>query len=150
MKVELQRIAPGEEERAVLHTNRRDADIEQLQQFIEKEDYHTAVLAGYRDGKTCRIYSNNILFIESIRDIQYIHTFDGIYESRERLYVLMGKLPPWFVRISRSGILNIRQVRSYAPLTGGLMCAEFLNGEKTYISRKYVREIRDIIMEGFV
>lgn len=101
-------------------------------------------------GKICRIYSSNIFYIESVKDVQYIHTFEGIYETRERLYVLMTRLPSWFVRCSRSGILNVQQVQRYVPLSGGLMCAEFLNGEKTYISRKYVREIRDVIREGTV
>lgn len=71
----------------------------------------------------------------------------GVYETKERLYTLLSKLPPWFVRSSRSGILNIRQVQKFVPLAGGLMYAEFLNGEKTYISRKYVREIRDMLRE---
>lgn len=150
MKVELQNLTADEEECAVLHTDCRDASIERLKEFIEKDEYRTTVLLGCQDGKKCRIYSSNIFYIESVKDMQYIHTFEGVYETRERLYVLMTKLPPWFVRCSRSGILNVRQVQRYVPLTGGLMCAEFLNGEKAYISRKYVREIRDVIREELI
>lgn len=148
MKVQLQSLTPGEEERAVLHTNCRDASMGRLKQYIENEEYRTSILNAYQNGKMCKVYSSNILYVESVKDVQYIHTIEGIYESRERLYVLMGKLQPWFARASRSGFVNLRQVRKYTPLAGGLMCAEFLNGEKTYISRKYVREIRNRIREG--
>ncbi|WP_278278186.1 LytTR family DNA-binding domain-containing protein [Blautia argi] len=34
-------------------------------------------------------------------------------------------------------------VKEYKPLGGGLMLAEFENGDAAYLSRKYVKELRE-------
>lgn len=147
MKVKMYNITPEEEEYAALHTNRQDASLQRLKNYIESEDYHTVVLHAEKDGALCSVLSSTIYYIESIQDIQYIHTQDDIYTSKVRLYIFLGTLPRWFVRASRSAIINLQQVKRYIPLSGGLMQAEFPNGDTAYISRKYVSEIRSILKE---
>ena len=71
-----------------------------------------------------------------------------IQKKKHRLYLLKEELPQSFVRISKSVILNMEKVKEYRPLMGGMMMAEFANGEKTYISRKYLKELREKIKEG--
>lgn len=82
-------------------------------------------------------------YIENIQEIQYIHTTNGIYTTRQRLYVLEKMLPDNFVRVSKSTLLNMDTVKSYKPLTGGLMFAAFPNEEGTYISRRYVKDLKN-------
>lgn len=148
MKVKLHRIAPEEEEYAALYTSREDASLMRLKNYIESEDYHTVVIHAEKDGALCSILSSTICYIESIQDIQYIHTKDAVYTSKVRLYVFLDSLPRWFVRASRSAIINLQQVIRYTPLSGGLMQAEFSNGETAYISRKYVSEIRCFLKDA--
>ncbi len=142
MKVEIHRIAPEDEEFAALHTNRQDDSLERLKNYIESEDYHTVLLQVKKDDILCMVPSTVIYYIESIHEVQYIHAQDAVYTSRERLYRLLGDLPRFFVRASKSMIINLQQVKYYKPLSGGLMLAEFSNGDAAYISRKYVPEIR--------
>lgn len=149
MKVEIHKIDPADEEYAAPHTNRQDASLDQLKNYIESEDYQTVILTADKDGASCKIQSTNICYIESIREIQYICTLEDVYQSRERLYIFLQTLPRWFVRASKSTIINLKQVRKYTPLSGGLMTAEFPGGATAYISRKYVREIRNIMKEEF-
>ena len=91
--------------------------------------------------------SDTVFYVESVREIQSIHTADEVYETRERLYVLEKLLPASFIRISRSVILNLDKVRLYRPILNGLMEAGLENGESVYISRKYLKEVRDRILE---
>lgn len=53
-----------------------------------------------------------------------------------------------FLRISRSVILNLDRVKRYRPLINGLMEVKLENGELVYISRKYLREVRDRILDS--
>lgn len=57
-------------------------------------------------------------------------------------------LPSSFLRISRSVILNLDRVKRYRPLINGLMEVKLENGELVYISRKYLREVRDRILDS--
>ena len=148
MKVKIRTIAPEEEEYAVLHTNRQDASLERLKHYIESEDYDTVEIQAGKNDEICFVISSDVCYIESVQDIQYIHTQEDIYTSRMRLYAFLDSLPRWFVRASRSTIINLRQIKRYIPLSGGLMQAEFSNGEYTYISRKYVGEIRRFLKEA--
>lgn len=147
MKVEIHRIPPGDQEYAALHTNRQDASLDRLISYIESEDYNTVVIHAKRNEEFCSVLSSAVYYIESVQDIQYIHTQDAVYTSRMRLYVFLNTLPRWFVRASRCAVINLQQVKRYIPLSGGLMQAEFPNGECAYISRKYVSDIRHFLKE---
>ena len=54
-------------------------------------------------------------------------------------------LPSKFIRISKSTILNLEMVMSYNPMFNGLMKVKLNNLEITYISRKYLKEVRERI-----
>ena len=72
----------------------------------------------------------------------YIYTRDDCYESRDRLYELEEKLGPYYVRISKSMIVNLRKIQNVCAEPGGRMVAVLLNTERVVISRSYVKEIK--------
>ena len=72
----------------------------------------------------------------------YVYTKGDCYESRDRLYELEEKLGIYYVRISKSMIVNLRKVRNVSAEPGGRMVAVLLNDERVIISRNYVREIK--------
>lgn len=109
------------------------------------ERFRPQILLGNKGEEVCRIPISAIFYIESVQEIQYIHASQGIYTTRQRLYMLKQQLPEYFFRASKSAILNLEMVQSYKPLSGGLMFAVFPNGDGTYISRKYVRELKEQI-----
>ncbi|MDZ7542802.1 LytTR family transcriptional regulator, partial [Clostridium perfringens] len=92
--------------------------------------------------------SNDIFYVETNKDTLLIHTNNQTYESKNRLYELEKILPPKFIRISKSTILNLEKVSMYSPLLNGLMEAKLINSETAYISRKYLKEVRNRIKGG--
>ena len=72
----------------------------------------------------------------------YIYTRDDCFESRGRLYELEEKLGTYYVRISKSMIVNLRKVRNVSAEPGGRMVAVLLNNERVIISRSYVKDIK--------
>ncbi|MDY4669763.1 MAG: LytTR family DNA-binding domain-containing protein [Oliverpabstia sp.] len=143
MKVKTHIISEQDTEEVQLFVHQLTPDFENLQEYIEMEKFRSQILLCNREKEVCRISFSIIFYIESIQEIQYIHTSNGIYTTRQRLYILEKMLPENFVRASKSTLLNMDTVKSYKPLTGGLMFATFPNEEGTYISRRYVKELKN-------
>lgn len=148
MKVKILKTTEDQEEYAVLYLHEYTPPFQALAQYIEGEQYDPAILLCYQGDVLHRIASTDIYYIESNHEIQTVYTENGIYETKRRLYELEDFLPHQFVRISKSAILNLSKVKLYKPMLNGLMQAELLNSKVTYISRKYLKEIKHRIKEG--
>jgi DNA-binding LytR/AlgR family response regulator len=142
MKVELRYVNSPEEECAVLQVCQNHPDIKKLQEIIEKGSYQTTMVPCFLGEQIYSISCDHILYIETIQEILFVHTGSKIFETKKRLYELEEMLPEHFARISKSVIMNLKQVEYYSPLANGLMKATFYNSEETYISRKYLKLLR--------
>lgn len=142
MKVEIRYINSPEEECAVLQVYQNHPEIMKLQEMIEKGIYQTVTIPCFLGEKRYSISCEHILYIETIQELLFVHTGSTVYEAKKRLYELEEILPQQFARVSKSVIMNLKQVQYYSPLANGLMKATFYNGMETYISRKYLRLLR--------
>lgn len=147
MKVSIERIRKGQKEEALLRLAQEDGSTEKLRTYIETDSWRKVSVLARKEEELHRVDSDSIFYVEAVHEVQFIHTADTVYKTRERLYVLEKLLPASFIRISRSVILNLDKVRLYKPILNGLMEAGLENGELVYISRKYLKEVRDRIME---
>lgn len=148
MKVFTQLIPENAEEEVRLLLHKETPELSVLKEYIEEERYRPQFLLCYKEKELCRIHFSSVFYIESVQEIQYVHTKQEVYTTKQRLYVLERELPENFVRVSKSALLNMEQVERYKPLTGGLMFAIFPSGDGTYISRKYVKDLRERIRKG--
>lgn len=74
----------------------------------------------------------------------YIRTGEDCYEVKERLYTLEEQLGDWgFVRISNSEIVNIGQIEKLDMSYTGTIRMYMKNGDETYVSRRYVKKIKE-------
>ena len=70
----------------------------------------------------------------------------GEYTLRLRLYEAEERLKPSrFVRISNSEIINLKKVRSFDLSFTGTICVILADGSKTYVSRRYVSKIKEVL-----
>jgi DNA-binding LytR/AlgR family response regulator len=145
MKVKIQYVNSPEEECAVLQVCQNHAEIMKLQEIIEKDSYRTLTIPCFLGEQRYSISCEHILYFETIQENLFVHTGSKVYEAKKRLYELEDMLPEHFARISKSAIMNLSQVEYYSPLANGLMKATFYNGEETYISRKYLRLLKEKI-----
>lgn len=145
MKVELRYVNSPEEECAVLKVYKDHPGIMKLQEIIEKCAYQTMTIPCFLGDQRYSISCEHILFFETIQELLFVHTGSKVFEAKKRLYELEEMLPKQFARVSKSVIMNLKQVEYYSPLANGLMKATFYNGEETYISRKYLRLLRATI-----
>ncbi|MBQ7934116.1 MAG: LytTR family transcriptional regulator [Lachnospiraceae bacterium] len=88
-----------------------------------------------------------IIRIYSASKKVYIRTAEDCYEVRERLYTLEEQLADWgFVRISNSEIVNMEQIEKLDMSHVGTIRMYMKNGDETYVSRRYVKKIKEELM----
>lgn len=88
--------------------------------------------------KIVRIYSDSGKIYAKTESEQYI--------LRARLYELEEQLDSkLFVRISNSEIINLKKVKSFDFSLSGTICVHLNNGETTYVSRRYVSKIKQVL-----
>ncbi len=148
MKALIEWVEEKKQEEVRIRLLKGDASAEALREYVELENWRIVSLPGRKDGELCRIKSSDILYIDSVNEVQYLHTQNGVYETRERLYQLERMLPVTFLRISRAVIYNRERAVGYRPLLNGMMEVLMENGESVYISRRYLRDVRDKLLEG--
>ena len=70
-----------------------------------------------------------------------------VYEIRQRLYEIEKAYEAYyFVRCSKSVVLNLMKLGSISPALGGRYTAHMKNGEKLIISRKYAPAVIGRVM----
>lgn len=73
-------------------------------------------------------------------------TEQGKFFLRLRLYEAEERLDKKnFVRISNSEIINLRKVKSFDLSFSGTICVSLVNGTVTYVSRRYVAKIKQVL-----
>lgn len=91
---------------------------------------------------------SKILFFESSGGKVYAHTTNGIYKAQYKLFELELMLPPSFVRISKSAIVNISHIESIKRELVGNGELTFRDSDKRiYFSRNYYKLLQYKIEE---
>lgn len=102
-----------------------------------------------RNNETCFVDSLDVLFFESVDNRTFLYTVKDVMEVKLRLYELETFLSEKdFIRISKSQIVNINKIKALKPELNRTILATMCNGEQLYISRKYVKAIRNVLAVG--
>lgn len=76
----------------------------------------------------------------------YAVTPQGEFRLKSRLYELEEQLKEnMFVRISNSELVNLKKAEQFDLSLSGTICVQLKNGEKSYVSRRYVKKIKEIL-----
>lgn len=148
MKVRIEIVPALSETEVVIRAAEDDAATRQLQREIAVlgQGDSTVELTG-TDG-VFYLALGGLLFFEVSGEQVYAHTADEAYRCRYRLYELEQLLPPDFVRISKSAIVNLRNIRSITTdLTAGRVVHFGGTAKQLYVSRRYYAELRRRMQE---
>ncbi len=122
----------------------KDEQIQALYQTIS--EMADSSYMAYDGQNAVRLMVSDIVRIYSHSKRVYVRTREQEYEIRERLYVLEEELSTkGFVRISNSEIVNIRCISRLDTSHTGTIKMYFKNNDETYVSRRYVGKIKDVL-----
>lgn len=129
--------------RVVIQCRQADDEVKRLKAHIELFDQK---LQAKKDHEICFVHPSEVLYFEAVNNRTFLYTQEDVMEIRQRLYELEELLPDKdFIRISKSLIVNVNKIKSLKPELNRTILATMCNGEYLYISRKYVRSIKNLL-----
>lgn len=141
MKITIIDCPEGEEDEIIIKCRQMD---EQMLKMIRALKAGQERVTGMKDGKIVQVAPKEIYYFEAVDNRVFLYMEREVYEVRHKLYELEEQFRGTdFFRASKSTILNLSKVKSFAPSLGGRFEANMKNGEKLVISRQYVPILKE-------
>ena len=138
----------GSEEEVVIRCNTLSEEVMMLQKQLSEIVSSKLKLEVYKGDTVLYLSPDEILFLETTDTFLAVHTAKEIYSAKERLYTLEEMLPSSFIRISKSSIVNIANIRSVKRNITGPSEIEFAGTvKKAYASRNYLKQLMNRLEE---
>ena len=140
MRVSIDISAEYKEPFAVIHT---DKVTDEIQRVID--------VLGTSETPITALQNEEDIIVLQPKDIYMVRVEDGdtiIYgakqkdRSRKRLYELAEQLGKQFMQISKTTLINLSYMDSIEPGFSGTLLLKLKNGNKDYVSRKFLPEFK--------
>ena len=144
MKITLQQIDQGTEE-VIIKYKQMTEDINHIVRCIEGKGQK---LSGMKDGQESRIHISEVIYLESVDGGTYLYTEQDVYKSNltlavaEAVYAEEG-----LFRCSKSMVINMYRIQRLKSMAGNRIDVTMDNGEHVIVSRRYAKELRQILKE---
>ena len=145
MQIEIKLDESCKEPKIIIHTDRMTEEVSQIVKLLseEKPEVFAAI---HENGEIILLEQTEIIRIYAENDRVYAKTKDGSYRLKARLYELEERLnKKMFIRISNSEIINLKEVKKFDLSFSGTICVSMSDKTATYVSRRYVRKIKQVL-----
>ncbi|MDY5577221.1 MAG: LytTR family DNA-binding domain-containing protein [Lachnospiraceae bacterium] len=148
MKIRIEMDSALTEDEIIFHCHELTEEILKLQKVITESISEQKNLILKKQGTEYFIPLEQILFFETDAKIIYAHTSDNMYETDYKLYELECLLPGFFMRISKSAIVNTKMIYSITRNLTASSTIEFSGTPKqVYVSRQYYKLLMERLNE---
>ena len=132
------------EPKLIVRTPYITEEINELSEILSRK--HTSFLCGFKDHKLKIINPSDLIRIYGENKKIYAKTYTDKFLLKHRLYQIADILDnKKFVRISNSEIVNLEKVDHFDLNHVGTICIKLVNGDITYVARRYVSEVKRIL-----
>lgn len=144
MQIEIRIDETCKEPRIVVITDKMTEEISSLVRKLSAQQ--PAAIMGFREDIAEILDPSGIYRIFALGGKVFADTDRGEYTLRLRLYEAEQRLDErMFVRISNSEIINLKNVKGFDLSFAGTICVTLSNGAVTYVSRRYVSRIKQVL-----
>ncbi|MGN0432648.1 MAG: LytTR family DNA-binding domain-containing protein [Lachnospiraceae bacterium] len=144
MQIEIKIDSTLKEPKVIIMADRMSEEVKALAAKLSAEA--PQMLAGFQEDSLKILEQTDIFRIYCNGGKVYAVTGDGEYLLRLRLYELEERLDKSsFVRISNSEIINLKKVRNFDLSFSGTICVSLSDGTVTYVSRRFVAKIKQVL-----
>lgn len=148
IRVEIDDRLNEEDEEVVIRCRGLSEEVMMLQKQVSEIVSSKLRLEVFKGDSVLYLKPEEILFLETADNYLAVHTDREIYTAKQRLYELEEILPSSFVRISKSTIVNISNIRSVKRNITGPSEIEFEGTVKrAYASRNYLKQLMNRLEE---
>ncbi|MCR4703439.1 MAG: LytTR family transcriptional regulator [Saccharofermentans sp.] len=140
MKVKIDISAEYKEPFAVIHTDKVTDEISRIVDVLSTSE--TPVTALKNEEDIVILQPKDIFMVRVENGDTVIYGAKQQFRSRKRLYELAEQLGKQFMQISKTTLVNLSYMDSIEPGFSGTLLLKLKNGDKDYVSRKYLPEFK--------
>lgn len=130
------------EDEVIIHCQSLTEEVAKIQKAVSEVVNASQRLVFYKGTTEYYLTIDEILFFETADNTINAHTRADIYQTKYKLYELEDILPGFFMRVSKSAILNTHHIYS---INRNLTAASVVTFSKThkqvYVSRYYYKPL---------
>ncbi|MBQ7864040.1 MAG: LytTR family transcriptional regulator DNA-binding domain-containing protein [Lachnospiraceae bacterium] len=146
MEIKLLKIAKEQPEQMEIRCHEVTEEIKEIVSFVKTRQGR---LTGLQEDRQFEVPVSEVCYIEAVDNKVFLYTAKQVYETRQKLYELEELLKEkYFLRVSKSLLLNLMKVRAIKPALNGRFTAVLQSGEEIIISRKYVPDLKAALKGG--
>ena len=140
MKVSIDISTEYKEPFAVIHT---DKVTDEVQRAVDLLGSNEMPVTAFRNEEDIVVLKPDEIYMVRVEDGDtIIYGAKTQYRSRRRLYELSSQLGSKFMQISKTTLINLSYMDSIEPGFSGTLLLKLKNGNKDYVSRKYLPEFK--------
>ena len=144
MQIEIKIDESCKEPKIIVVADKITAEINGIIKRLSEEQ--PVMIAGFREDFVEVLEPSNIFRVFASNGKVFADTGSGEYIVRLRLYEVEQRLDSRsFVRISNSEIINLKKVKNFDLSFTGTICVTLSNGTVTYVSKRYVAKIKQVL-----
>lgn len=144
MKIEVKVDEACREPMVVVYTDRVTDEVQSIVRRLAQDA--PQVVVGFREEEAVLLAEDEIQRVLTEGGKVLAETADGRFALRLRLYELEERLDAKkFVRISNAEIVNLSWIRGFDLSFAGTICVRLKSGAVTYVSRRYVAKIKQVL-----
>ena len=144
MKIEIQIDEHCAEPKIIIVTDKVTEKINEILKGLSGG--RSTMIAGFKDEQASVLEPDQIYRIYALNGKVYAETQSDTYTLRLRLYETEQRLANHsFVRISNGEVINLKKVKGFDLSFTGTICVSLANGTMTYVSRRYVSRIKQLL-----
>lgn len=144
MQIEIKIDEGCKEPKIIVVTDKMTDEINAVLKKLSEEQ--PKIIAGFKDDIVEVLDPSDIYRVFAASGKVFAETNHGEYTVRLRLYEMEQRLDGnAFVRISNSDIINLRKVKGFDLSFSGTICVTLSNGTVTYVSRRFVAKIKQLL-----
>ena len=140
MKVNIDISAEYKEPYAVIYTDKVTDEISRIADILGNNETPITALQNEEDIVVLQPKEIYMVRVEDGNTI--IYGAKQKYRSRKRLYELADQLGKKFMQISKTTLVNLSYMDSIETGFSGTLLLKLKNGNKDYVSRKYLPEFK--------
>lgn len=146
MKITINENNELKEDEIIINCAYMDGRMKKLVDYMRQFAFS---IEGELDGKFYQIPIDKLYYIDTVDGKTFLYDSNHTYYSRQTLATLEKKLVhTTFIRISKSCLMNVSQLKCVEPYVNHRMRAELKNGEQLLISRNYVEDLKEKLRGG--
>jgi DNA-binding LytR/AlgR family response regulator len=146
MKIQIEIDSTLKESECRIRCPEINEEITHIQKMISEVEANRQHMIFYQGDTEYYFQVNTILFFETVEKGISAHTETDEFLVKYKLYELEELLPSYFMRVSKSTILNTRKVYSIARSPTASSKVEFQNTHKqVFVSRNYYKLLKRML-----